>query len=67
MFISAVAWVKAHGDLVDFDCPESAVPALFAEMREKQLISRVPKGTKFRLTPAGQAFLDVHGEAWNGR
>jgi hypothetical protein len=66
MFVSAVAWVKAHGDLVDFDCPESAVPALFAEMRDKKLIARVPKS--IRLTPAGQAFLDVHrAEASNSR
>jgi hypothetical protein len=49
-------WLRDHGDPVDFPAPHRDVPALFRQMRSRQLIAK--KGpTKSKLTPAGEAFV----------
>lgn len=44
MLVAALQWIDRNGSLVDFDCPDKLVPALFATMRGKRLIARSPKG-----------------------
>ena len=60
MLVAALRWIDQHGSLVDFDCPDSVVPALFAVMRGKRLVVHVAKSTELRLSPAGHAFVEVH-------
>jgi hypothetical protein len=55
----AVAWVRDHGDLVDFPYPDNAISSLFRAMHHQQLIvKRKGFGLGFLVTGAGLALLE---------
>ncbi len=57
VLIAALRQIQRRGDLVEFDYPDSRIPAVFAALRAKNLIARRKKSQKLGLTDAGSEFL----------
>lgn len=57
LIAKALVYIRDHGDLWGFDCPDVVVPAIYERMREDGLTRFIKK--KRVVTPAGAAFINV--------